>query len=187
MSARVNVALAVLVLLLGAAFAVLAVRAPGAAGDAEGGSADERTAAAQDAAARAAATQVQAFLDIDHDDVDAQLDRMLEGATEDFRRQFARQVRTISAEAERRQSSADVTLRQVGLSSWTADAATRAGRGGHRGHEHGRWHQRAAYGPVAHRGRPGPRRRALAHRRPAVRELTWPTRPPSARRSPAPG
>ena len=124
MSARVNVALAVLVLLLGAAFAVLAVRAPGAAGDAAGGSADERTAAAQDAAARAAATQVQAFLDIDHDDVDAQLDRMLEGATEDFRRQFARQVRTISAEAERRQSSADVTLRQVGLSSWTADAAT---------------------------------------------------------------
>ena len=124
MSTRVNVALAVLVLLLVSAFAVLAVRAPGAAGDAEGGSADERTAAAQDAAARAAATQVQAFLDIDHDDVDAQLDRMLEGATEDFRRQFARQVRTISAEAERRQSSADVTLRQVGLSRWTDDAAT---------------------------------------------------------------
>jgi Mce-associated membrane protein len=123
-SARVNVALAVLVLVLGAVFAVLAVRDSDAAAGAPTGSAADRTAAEQDSAARAAATQVQAFLDIDHDDVDAQLDRMLQGTTEDFRRQFARQVRTISAEAERRQSSADVTLRRVGLSSWTEEAAT---------------------------------------------------------------
>jgi Mce-associated membrane protein len=124
MTARVNVALAVLVLLLGAAFAVLVVRDPGAADRAPTAGVGEQTAVGQDAAARAAASQVQAFLDIDHDDVGAQLDRMLEGTTEDFRRQFSRQVRTISAEAERRQSSADVTLRQVGLSSWTDDAAT---------------------------------------------------------------
>lgn len=124
MSARLNVALAVLVLLLGGSFAALVVDGPDQPDGAADHSAGDRTAAEQDAAARAAATQVQAFLDIDHDDVDAQLDRMLQGTTDDFRRQFARQVRTISAEAERRQSSADVTLRQVGLSSWTDEAAT---------------------------------------------------------------
>jgi Mce-associated membrane protein len=138
MSVRTNVALFVLVLLLGVAFAVLVVRDPAqseAAADtathtstdtSSGTVADVALHAAeeQDAATRAAATQVQAFLDIDHTDVDAQLDRMLEGTTADFRRQFARQVRMISAEAERRQSSADVTVLRVGLSSWTDEAAT---------------------------------------------------------------
>lgn len=124
MTLRVNLVLAALVLVLGVVFAVLVVRdrdvaAP--AGDPDGvPSAD----AGQDAATRAAATQVQAFLDIDHTDVDAQLERMLEGTTEDFRRQFARQLRTISAQAERRQSSADVRLLRVGLSSWTGRTAT---------------------------------------------------------------
>jgi Mce-associated membrane protein len=138
MSVRTNVALFVLVLLLGVAFAVLVARDPApsdAAADAAADTAADTstgspadaavtTAGEQDAATRAAATQVQAFLDIDHTDVDAQLDRMLEGTTADFRRQFARQVRMISAEAERRQSSADVTVLRVGLSSWTDEAAT---------------------------------------------------------------
>jgi Mce-associated membrane protein len=134
MSVRTNVALFVLVLLLGVAFAVQVAREPApsdaaadtAADTSTGSPADVAvtTAGEQDAATRAAATQVQAFLDIDHTDVDAQLDRMLEGTTADFRRQFARQVRMISAEAERRQSSADVTVLRVGLSSWTDEAAT---------------------------------------------------------------
>ncbi|WP_457206107.1 hypothetical protein [Nocardioides sp. P5_C9_2] len=119
MSVRVNVGLAGLVLVLAAVLTTLAVRdhaAPAAATD--------TVAVAQDAAARAGAAQVRSFLDIDHTDVDAQLERMLEGTTPRFRRQFAPQLRTIRAEARRRESSADVTLLRVGLSSWTERAAT---------------------------------------------------------------
>jgi Mce-associated membrane protein len=123
---RVNLVLAALLLVLGVVFTVLVVRdrevaGPGPAGEPGGVPA---AAADQDAATRAAAAQVQAFLDIDHTDVDAQLERMLTGTTEGFRRQFARQLRTISDQAERRQSSADVRLLRVGLSSWTGRAAT---------------------------------------------------------------
>lgn len=125
MSARTNVGLTVLVLLLGVALAALALadrdtRAPAPAGTPDGAT----VAARQDAAARAAADEVRAFLDIDHTDVDAQLDRMLEGTTARFRRQFAPQVRTITAETLRRRSTADVTLLRVGLSSWNDGAAT---------------------------------------------------------------
>ncbi len=121
MSARANVGLAVLVLVLGAVLAALALR------DADTPTADRGTdtvAVQQDAATRAAAEQVGAFLDIDHTDVEAQLETMLETTTPRFRRQFAPQVRTITTETKRRQSSADVTLLRVGLSSWADGAAT---------------------------------------------------------------
>lgn len=124
MSVRANVALAVLVLLLGVAFAVLEVRDQGArdvAGDTAGA---DPVAVEQDAATRAAAVQVQAFLDIDHTDVEAQLERMLQGATEDFRRQFAPQLRTIVAETRRRKSSAEATVLRAGLGAFTPEAAT---------------------------------------------------------------
>ena len=120
MSARVNVGLAVLVLVLAAVLTTLALRDRDTSAAAPTGT----VAAAQDAAARAAAGQVRSFLDIDHTDVDAQLEAMLETTTPRFRRQFAPQVRTIRAETRRRQSSADVTLLRVGLSSWTERAAT---------------------------------------------------------------
>jgi Mce-associated membrane protein len=124
MTRRANLGLAVLVLLLGVAFTVLVVRdrdAQGAAGDPARA---DTVAARQDAATRAAAAQVHAFLDIDHTDVDAQLERMLEGTTEDFRRQFAPQLRTITAETKRRRSSADATVLRAGLGAFTPEAAT---------------------------------------------------------------
>jgi Mce-associated membrane protein len=124
MTLRVNLVLAALVLVLGVVFTVLVVRDREVAGPAGDAGRVPTAAAEQDAATRAAAAQVQAFLDIDHTDVEAQLERMLEGTTADFRRQFARQLRTISSQAERRQSSADVELLRVGLSSWTGGAAT---------------------------------------------------------------
>ncbi|KRF36128.1 hypothetical protein [Nocardioides sp. Soil805] len=120
MSARVNVGLVVLVLLLGAALATLALREQ----DTTAAAPADSVAVRQDAAQRAAADQVRAFLDIDHTDVDAQLEEMLETTTPRFRRQFAPQVRTITAETRRRQSTADVTLLRVGLSSWADGAAT---------------------------------------------------------------
>lgn len=123
MSARVNVGLAVLVLALGVAFTLLVVRDPDSPGSTTPAATDP-VASRQDAATRAAAAQVEAFLDIDHTAVEAQLEQMLEGTTADFRRQFAAQLRTITAEAERRRSSADVTLLGVGLSSFADDTAT---------------------------------------------------------------
>jgi Mce-associated membrane protein len=124
MTLRVNLVLAALVLVLGVVFTVLVVRDRDGAASADDAEGVPSAAAEQDAASRAAAAQVQAFLDIDHTDVEAQLERMLEGTTADFRRQFARQLRTISSQAERRQSSADVELLRVGLSSWTGRTAT---------------------------------------------------------------
>jgi Mce-associated membrane protein len=123
MKRRTNIGLAVLVLLLGAVFAVLVVRDPDTSRAATPAATDD-AASRQGAATRTAAAQVEAFLDIDHTSVEAQLEQVLEGATPDFRRQFAEQVRTITAEAERRRSSADVTLLGVGLTSFADDAAT---------------------------------------------------------------
>lgn len=123
MSARVNVGLAVVVLVLGVVFTVLAVRDPDSPAAATPAATDP-VAGRQEAATRAAAAQVETFLDIDHTAVEAQLEQMLEGTTEDFRRQFAGQLRTITAEAQRRRSSADVTLLGVGLSSFTDETAT---------------------------------------------------------------
>lgn len=119
MSVRANTGLAVLVLVLGVVFTVLVLRDPGVPAI----SADS-VSTEQAAARRAAAAQVQAFLDIDHTDVDAQLERMLEGTTDDFRRQFASQLRTIKEETERRRSSADATVLRSGLSAFTPESAS---------------------------------------------------------------
>ena len=120
MSARVNVGLAVLVLVLAAVLVTPALRERDAPAPVGAGT----VAAAQDAATRAAAGQVRSFLDIDHTEIDAQVERMLKTTTPRFRRQFAPQLRTIRAETRRRASSADVTLLRVGLSSWTERTAT---------------------------------------------------------------
>ena len=104
MRRRTNIGLAVLVLLLGVVFTVLVVRDPDASRAATPAATDD-AATGQVAATRAAAAQVEAFLDIDHTSVETQLEQMLEGTTQDFRRQFVGQLRTITAEAERRRSS----------------------------------------------------------------------------------
>jgi Mce-associated membrane protein len=118
---RLNIGLAVLVLALLVAFAVLVAR------DADDGDSAvapaDRAGANPDAAVRAGAEQVRAFLDVDHTDVDDQLDSMLATTTEDFRRQFADQLDTIRSETLRRQSSADVTILRAGLSEASAASA----------------------------------------------------------------
>ncbi|WP_159081598.1 hypothetical protein [Nocardioides sediminis] len=122
MSRRLNIGLAFLVLVLLVAFAVLVARN---AADGDGGAAAPDRPAGTDhaAAVRAATEQVRAFLDVDHTDVDAQLERMLTTTTEDFREQFADQLETIRSETLRRQSSADVTILRAGLGESTAASA----------------------------------------------------------------
>lgn len=122
MSRRLNIGLAVLVLALLVAFAVLVTRD---AADGGGSAATPADAAGttHDDAVRAAAEQVRAFLDVDHTDVDEQLDSMLATTTDDFRRQFADQLDTIRSETLRRQSSADVTILRAGLSASSAASA----------------------------------------------------------------
>jgi Mce-associated membrane protein len=119
-SRRLNIGLAVLVLALLVAFAVLVAR-----DDADGSASTtaDRAGTTHDAAVRAAADQVRAFLDVDHTDVDDQLDSMLATTTEDFRRQFADQLDTIRSETLRRKSSADVTILRAGLSESSAASA----------------------------------------------------------------
>lgn len=122
MSRRLNIGLAALVLALLAVFAVLVARD---AADRDGSAATRADPAGttHDAAVRAGAEQVRAFLDVDHPDVDDQLDSMLATTTEDFRRQFAGQLDIIRSETLRRQSSADVTILRAGLSASSATSA----------------------------------------------------------------
>ena len=120
MSRRLNIGLSVLVLALLVAFAVLVARD---AADGDGSAAADPAGTTHDAAVRAAAEQVRAFLDVDHTAVDDQLDSMLATTTEDFRRQFADQLDTIRSETLRRQSSADVTILRAGLSESSAASA----------------------------------------------------------------
>jgi Mce-associated membrane protein len=121
-SRRLNIGLAVLVLALLVAFAVLVARDVADDGGSAAESADP-AGTTRAAAVRAAAEQVRTFLDVDHTDVDDQLDSMLATTTEEFRRQFADQLDTIRSETLRRQSSADVTILRTGLSESSAASA----------------------------------------------------------------
>lgn len=117
---RVNGLLAALVLALGVALGVVVTRddAP-----APPGSSSSATAEYADVTA-AAAEQVTTFLDIDHATVDEQLQRVLDGATGEFKKQFAAQVDSIKAQTEEQQSVAEATILKVGISTLTPEAAT---------------------------------------------------------------
>lgn len=116
---RLNGVLAALVLALGVALVVVMTRSdsPGASGSAD-------TSSEYAAVTEAATDQVTAFLDIDHESVDEQLQTVLDGATGEFKKQYAAQLETIKAQAEEQQSSADATILKVGISTLTPESAT---------------------------------------------------------------
>lgn len=102
---RLNAGLLALVLLLGAALAALAQR-------------DDDPVERRDAHAevvRAATEQVQAFLAIDHAHVDEQTDRVLAGATGEFKEQYAEQRDALRRSAQQQRSVATAEVLEVGV------------------------------------------------------------------------
>ena len=72
---------------------------------------------------RAATAQVQAFLGIDHGNVDAQAQAVLDGATGDFKQQYAAELDSLKQSARNQQSTAVATVLEVGISDIDATTA----------------------------------------------------------------
>ena len=118
---RFNVVLLVLGLALGAALALVLTRAdrtqPGAT------EAEQRGEQYVDVT-RAASAEVQAFLGIDHELVDAQAETVLDGATGDFKQQYADQLDTLKESARNEESTAVASVLEVGISDIDDTTAT---------------------------------------------------------------
>lgn len=72
---------------------------------------------------RAATAQVQAFLGIDHENLDAQAQAVLDGATGDFKQQYAAELDSLKQSARDQQSTAVATVLEVGISDIDATTA----------------------------------------------------------------
>lgn len=118
---RFNVVLLVLGLALGATLALVLTRAdqtlPGTT------KAEQRGEQYVDVT-RAASAEVQAFLGIDHLNVDAQAETVLEGATGDFEQQYTDQLDTLKQSARNEESTAVATVLEVGISDIDDTTAT---------------------------------------------------------------
>lgn len=110
---RFNLLLLLLGLALGATLALLLTHSSAALpGETE---AEQRGQQYVDVS-RAAAAEVQAFLGIDHENVDKQAQTVLDGATGDFKKQYADQLDSLKQSAEDQQSTAVATVLEVGIS-----------------------------------------------------------------------
>lgn len=118
---RLNLVLIGLLLALGVALAVLS-----AWGDdtLPGKAADEGRSAEYVDITRAATAQVTAFLNIDYQDVDAQTQAVLDGATGEFKEQYAAELDNLKKSAAQQQSTADAEVIEVGISDVSATDAT---------------------------------------------------------------
>lgn len=118
---RFNLVLLLLGLALGATLALLLSEGS----DAQAGTTDaERRAGEYADVTRAATSEVQAFLGIDHENVDAQTETVLEGATGDFKKQYAAELDTLKQQARDQESTAVADVLEVGISDIDADSAT---------------------------------------------------------------
>ncbi|MCW2832334.1 MAG: hypothetical protein JWN68_287 [Nocardioides sp.] len=72
----------------------------------------------------AATAQVQAFLGIDHRNVDAQAQVVLDGATGEFEQQYAEELDSLRRSARAQESTAEATVLEVGISDIDATTAT---------------------------------------------------------------
>lgn len=63
----------------------------------------------------AASAEVVAFLEVDHDDMAVVTERVLEGATGAFRRQYAAGRERLVSRVEQREATVEASLRAVGL------------------------------------------------------------------------
>lgn len=116
---RLNAVLMVLGLALGATVVFL-VR-----GDAStaAGEAEQHSQRSLDVT-RAATAQVQAFLGIDHRNVDAQAQVVLDGATGEFKQQYAEELDSLRRSARAQGSIAEATVLEVGISDIDSSSAT---------------------------------------------------------------
>ena len=118
---RVNLVLLLLGVALGAVLALLLTRDGETARSATG---TDQTAQEYADVTRAATSQVQAFLGIDHRHVDEQAQTVLDGATGDFKRQYADELDNLTRSARDQQSTAEATVLEVGISDVDASIAT---------------------------------------------------------------
>jgi len=118
---RFNLLLLLLGLALGATLALLLTRGSEALpGQTE---AEQRGQQYVDVS-RAATAEVQAFLGIDHENVDEQAQTVLDGATGDFKQQYADELDSLKQSAEDQQSTAVATVLEVGISDIDSTTAT---------------------------------------------------------------
>ncbi|HXH78516.1 hypothetical protein [Nocardioides sp.] len=115
---RLNVVLMVLGLALGATVAFLVQSEESTATEAE-----QHGQRSLDVT-RAATAQVQAFLGIDHGNVDAQAQVVLDGATGEFKQQYAEELDSLRRSARAQQSTAEATVLEVGISDIDATTAS---------------------------------------------------------------
>lgn len=73
---------------------------------------------------RAAAAQVQAFLGVDHENVEQQAQIVLDGATGAFKQQYAEELDSLVRSARAQESTARSSVLQVGISDLEDGAAT---------------------------------------------------------------
>ena len=118
---RLNLLLLLVGLALGVALALILTRASDAPpGETEARRRDQANADVT----RAATAEVQAFLGIDHENVDEQGQTVLDGATGDFKEQYAGELARLRQSARNQQSTALATVLQVGISDIDATTAT---------------------------------------------------------------
>lgn len=87
-------------------------------------SADEELTAAQHEVAAAARAEALAFLTVDHRTMDVVVQRVLDGATGDFREQYESQSRRLVREATRTQATSAGEVVALGVSDLDDDSAT---------------------------------------------------------------
>lgn len=87
-------------------------------------SADEELTAAQHEVAAAARTEALAFLTVDHRTMDVVVQRVLDGATGDFRKQYESQSKRLVREATRTQATSAGEVVALGVSDLDDDSAT---------------------------------------------------------------
>ena len=118
---RVNLVLLLVGVALGAVLGLLLTRDTQTTPSAGGA---EQTALEYADVTRAATAQVQAFLGIDHRKVEEQTQAVLDGATGDFKRQYADELDNLKRSARDQQSTAEATVLEVGISDVDASVAT---------------------------------------------------------------
>lgn len=89
-----------------------------------GESADERLTAAQHEVAGAARAEALAFLTVDHRTMDVVVERVLDGATGEFRKQYESQSRRLTREATRTRATSAGEVVALGVSQLGDDSAT---------------------------------------------------------------
>lgn len=116
----VDAVLVLLALVLAVALVLAWTRdAPAAAGDDRA----QRTAALYREVTAAATEQAEAFLEVDHRDMDAVTERVLAGATGDFAEQYAASRERLLMRVERARAVVTSAARVVGVAELDADRA----------------------------------------------------------------